>query len=145
MRRNSEPILRQIPRASPPNSNAHSPGNSEQSNQLEGMKLFSRPSPTLFTSQDMVEFPGKPNSLQSPSLEPFVDATMAAEFLSLRPRRILELARKGDIPSHPLGNGRRRVWRFRLSELAHSMAKKTVASSVDPRYGSSHEAVLGSK
>lgn len=50
--------------------------------------------------------------------EPFVDAIQAAEFLSLRPRRVLELARQGAIPGHPLGSGERRVWRFRLSELA---------------------------
>lgn len=75
---------------------------------------------------------GFPNKLVAQSsalstLEPFVDATRASEFLSLRHRHLLELARKGAIPSHPLGNGRRRVWRFRLSELAHSMSNKMVA------------------
>jgi hypothetical protein len=53
--------------------------------------------------------------------EPFVDAVRAAAFLSLRPRRVLELARRGTIPGHPLGNGQRRVWRFRLSELASAV------------------------
>ncbi len=51
-------------------------------------------------------------------IEPFVDANKAAEFLNLRPRRLLELAREGSIPAYPIGNGRRRIWRFRLSELA---------------------------
>jgi hypothetical protein len=51
-------------------------------------------------------------------IEPFVDAKKAAEFLNLRPRRLLELARDGSIPAYPIGNGQRRVWRFRLSELA---------------------------
>jgi hypothetical protein len=50
--------------------------------------------------------------------EPFVDAVRAAEFLSLRPRRILELARAAEIPAHPVGMGKRKQWRFRLSELA---------------------------
>ena len=27
------------------------------------------------------------------------------------------MARQGDVPAHPLGNGQRRVWRFLLSEL----------------------------
>ena len=49
--------------------------------------------------------------------EPFVDQHRAAEFLSLRPRRVLELARARKIPSHPIGDGARKVWRFRLSEL----------------------------
>jgi hypothetical protein len=54
-------------------------------------------------------------------MEPFVDAAKAAEFLNLRPRRVLELARLGAIPAYPLGNGKRRVWRFRLSELASAL------------------------
>ena len=44
-------------------------------------------------------------------LEPFVDGARAAEFLSLKPRRVLELARRGEVPAHPLGHGLRRVWR----------------------------------
>jgi hypothetical protein len=54
--------------------------------------------------------------------EPFVDAHRAAEFLSLRPRRILELARAAQIPAHPVGTGTRKQWRFRLSELAIAVA-----------------------
>jgi hypothetical protein len=59
-------------------------------------------------------------------LEPFVDATKAAEFLQLRPRHVLELARQGLIPAYPIGNGARRVWRFRLSELATSLGAPEV-------------------
>jgi hypothetical protein len=54
--------------------------------------------------------------------EAFVDAVRAAEFLSLKPRRVLELARSGAIPAYPLGSGKRRVWRFRLSELAAALS-----------------------
>lgn len=65
--------------------------------------------------------------------EPFVDAERAGEFLSLRPRRVLELARQGAIPAHPIGAGRRHVWRFRLSELASAVAQnKVFASSATP-------------
>jgi hypothetical protein len=78
-------------------------------------------------------------------IEPFVDVVRAAEFLSVRPRWLMELARAGKIPAHPLGDGKRRVWRFRLSELAHSMGNKVVASESNPSYGSAHKAVLGSK
>ena len=53
--------------------------------------------------------------------EPFVDADTAAEFLHVTRRRILDLARAGEIPAYPLGHGKRRVWRFRLSELACAM------------------------
>jgi excisionase family DNA binding protein len=50
--------------------------------------------------------------------ERFVDADEAAQFLSLTRRRVLDLARSGKLPGHPIGDGSRRVWRFRLSELA---------------------------
>jgi len=55
-------------------------------------------------------------------LERFVDADEACKFLSLTRRRILELARAGKLPGHPLGDGVRRVWRFRLSELAAAVS-----------------------
>ena len=58
--------------------------------------------------------------------EPFVDAEQAGRFLSLRPRRVLELARTGTIPAYPLGDGRRRVWRFRLSELASALCARAL-------------------
>jgi Helix-turn-helix domain len=54
-------------------------------------------------------------------MEPFVDAVSAGEFLNLRPRRVLELARQGAIPAYPLGKGKRRVWRFLRSELASAL------------------------
>jgi hypothetical protein len=58
--------------------------------------------------------------------EPFVDAEEAGRFLSIRPRRALELARKGILPAHPLGEGLRKVWRFRLSELASAVGERRV-------------------
>jgi hypothetical protein len=61
-------------------------------------------------------------------IEPFVDAHAASEFLNLRPRRVLELARRGILPAYPVGEGRRRVWRFRLSELASALRSRRVHS-----------------
>jgi hypothetical protein len=52
------------------------------------------------------------------SLERFVDAEQAARFLFLTRQHVSELARVAKLPGHPIGNGTRRVWRFRLSELA---------------------------
>jgi hypothetical protein len=54
-----------------------------------------------------------------------VDAERAAQFLSVTPRYLLELARKGEFPAHPLGNGTRRIWRFRLSGLATALSGRT--------------------
>ena len=61
--------------------------------------------------------------MTSEALERFVDADEAGKFLSLNRRRILELARAGKLPGHPIGDGARRVWRFRLSELADAVSQ----------------------
>jgi len=58
--------------------------------------------------------------------EPFVDAVAVGDFLQLRPRRVLELARQGVFPAYPLGTGSRRVWRFRLSEVATTLRSSRV-------------------
>jgi hypothetical protein len=64
--------------------------------------------------------------------EPFVDATRAAEFLSIRPRQLLELARANILPGHPIGRGNRRAWRFRLSELAASVTRGVDSGAAVP-------------
>lgn len=51
------------------------------------------------------------------TLEPYVDATCAAEFLSMTRKTLLELARKRQIPAYPIGRGPRKTWKFRISEL----------------------------
>ena len=65
------------------------------------------------------------------ALEGFVDADEAGKFLSLNRRRILELARAGKLPGHPVGDGARRVWRFRLSELADAVSEIWNISDMD--------------
>jgi hypothetical protein len=57
-------------------------------------------------------------------LEPFVDADQAAKFLFLTRRHVLELARAGRLPGHPIGSGARRMWRFRLTELAAAVSAR---------------------
>jgi hypothetical protein len=42
--------------------------------------------------------------------------TSSAEFLSVTCRRALDMARSGHLPAHPTGSGRRRTWRFLLSQ-----------------------------
>ena len=53
-----------------------------------------------------------------PEFESFVDADVAAGFLSVKRKTILDWARAGAIPAHRYGRGRRSVWRFRISEIA---------------------------
>ena len=60
--------------------------------------------------------------------EQFVDGQRAAEFLGLPRKTLLNLARRGSLPAHPIGEGVRHTWRFRLSELASWIESKTVES-----------------
>jgi hypothetical protein len=48
--------------------------------------------------------------------EPFVDEHVVARFLKIAPRRVLEMARDGQLPAHPIGRTRK-TWRFRISEI----------------------------
>ena len=54
-------------------------------------------------------------------LEPYVSAEEAAEFLKTGRLKIIRMARSGFLPAHPLGTGKRRQWRFKLSELDKHM------------------------
>ena len=85
--------------------------------------------------------------MTSEALERFVDADEAATFLSVTRRRILELTRAGNLPGHPIGEGARRVWRFRLSELANALAKNVFTSQNEPAIrkpaGVHHRTALG--
>ena len=60
--------------------------------------------------------------------EPFVSADTAALFLSINRRYLLALARKGMAGAYALGTGARKIWVFRLSELAAA-----VAQNADPQ------------
>ena len=76
--------------------------------------------------------------------ERFVSADEAARFLSVTRRYVLELARSGLRGAYPIGTGtRRKVWVFRLSELAESIVKKETPTPIhktkklcDPAFGS---------
>lgn len=63
-------------------------------------------------------------------LEPFVDPERAAAFLSIPRRTLLGLARRGKIPGHGIpGKGKKKSWRFRLSELDRWMQTEVTSIS----------------
>jgi hypothetical protein len=66
--------------------------------------------------------------------EPYVDAIRAAQYLSMSPKKLLSLARSGDVPAHGIGSTRK-MWRFRLSELEHWMQSE-LTSGKPPRSSS---------
>jgi excisionase family DNA binding protein len=70
-----------------------------------------------------------PTSIASSmALEPFVDAAGAGEFLKLHPATVQRLAREGTLPGHPVTRGKRRKWRFLLSELKDWLSSASVSS-----------------
>ena len=58
------------------------------------------------------------------ALEPYVSPEEAAGFLKTNRLKIIRMARSGALPAHPLGTGKRRQWRFKLSELDNHMQSR---------------------
>ncbi len=55
--------------------------------------------------------------------EPFTETRKAAEFVAIKPARLLDLVRAGKVRAYPVGLGsKRHHWVFRLSELAEDIA-----------------------
>ena len=75
------------------------------------------------------------NEVVTKGIEPFVDGDRAAEFLCVTRRRVLQMARNREIPAHPIGRGKRKIWRFRLNEIAQAMTgnKTAAVKSGSPR------------
>jgi hypothetical protein len=81
----------------------------------DGNETFSA-SATVITATESRRIPVTP--------EPFVSADEAAQFLCVKRRYLLELARRGIAGAYPLGTGdKRKIWVFRLSELADSVVR----------------------
>jgi excisionase family DNA binding protein len=60
--------------------------------------------------------------------EPFVTANEVAEHLKITRRQVLEMARNVLLPAHPVSFGsRRKMWRFKLTEVDQAIASGTPA------------------
>ncbi|MBV8674678.1 MAG: helix-turn-helix domain-containing protein [Acidobacteriaceae bacterium] len=57
-------------------------------------------------------------------VEYFVDAHEIARMLAIDHRTVQQMARDGVIPAYPLGEGTRKTWRFRPSEIHEWMTRK---------------------
>ena len=65
--------------------------------------------------------------------EPFVTAERVAEFLGITRRQVLQMARTGALPAHPISGQKRHIWVFRISEVTgHIAARCTIISSGSP-------------
>jgi hypothetical protein len=66
--------------------------------------------------------------------EPFVSADEAAQFLCVKRRYLLELSRRGIAGAYALGTGgKRKIWVFRLSELAASVVRNETSIPKPPK------------
>jgi len=72
-------------------------------------------------------------------VNPPLDAKQAASILKMNSRTLLHWARRGYVPAHPLGEGKRRIWRFFESELLewiktreNDYARRPSGSSLKP-------------
>ena len=55
---------------------------------------------------------------RNPTQEPFVSADVAAEFLGIKRKMLLDMARMGIPGAYPIGTGKiRKKWIFRISQL----------------------------
>ena len=67
-----------------------------------------------------------PQAARANDPERFVNSAVAANFLSIQRRQLLHLARESKLPAYPIGDGQRRLWRFRLSDLAKAMEERMI-------------------
>jgi excisionase family DNA binding protein len=67
------------------------------------------------TIEDAADCYHEDNEFMTP--EPFVTANEVAGHLKITRRQVLEMARKNHLPAYPLLGSRRKVWRFKLSEV----------------------------
>lgn len=81
----------------------------------DSAETYSAPATTI-TAKESRHIPVTP--------EQFVSADDAAQFLCVKRRYLLELARRGIAGAYALGTGsKRKIWVFRLSELANSVVR----------------------
>jgi excisionase family DNA binding protein len=63
------------------------------------------------------------NTKNCNSMEPYVGPDEAAKFLGITRLKVIRMARAGLLPAHPLGMGKRRQWRYKLSQLDKHMQR----------------------
>ena len=75
------------------------------------------------------EWPSKPvdkvSSIHAATSSRPMTPQDAASFLGLDEKTVTRWARKGYLPGHPMGEGKRKYWRFLKSELSDWLAAKT--------------------
>jgi excisionase family DNA binding protein len=68
------------------------------------------------------------SSTSTPSTRPMTPS-MTAAYLGIDAKNVTRWARLGHLPAHPLGEGKRKFWRFLQQELDQWLSNKTNQSS----------------
>jgi excisionase family DNA binding protein len=68
-------------------------------------------------------------SILRPATQPLTPQA-AAEYLGLDVKTVTRWARMGYLPAHPLGEGKRKFWRFLESELSAWLVARTNRSEL---------------
>jgi excisionase family DNA binding protein len=73
---------------------------------------------------------------------PLLNPDQAAKILQMDRRTLVYWARRGYVPAHPMGEGKRKLWRFVESELLEwvtaqgsNTAKRPPATTIDVAIG----------
>ena len=61
-----------------------------------------------------------------------LDATEAASLIRMDSRTLIRWARLGYVPAHPLGEGKRRLWRFIEAELLEWFQQRSITQRRPP-------------
>jgi excisionase family DNA binding protein len=72
--------------------------------------------------------PMKPTGSSCPAPEAPVSPQAAARYLNMHRKTVLQKARDGTLPAHPIGKNRKR-WHFYLSELDHWLRSQVISGS----------------
>jgi excisionase family DNA binding protein len=72
--------------------------------------------------------PMNPTESSYPAPETPVSPQTAARYLDMHRKTVLQKARDGTLPAHPVGKNRKR-WHFYLSELDHWLRSQVISGS----------------
>ena len=62
--------------------------------------------------------PARVSAISDPRFEPLIDTEQAAALLSIHPKTLQRMARRGEVRGYQLG----KLWRFRASDLVKSVS-----------------------
>lgn len=72
---------------------------------------------------------------------PLLNPAQAAKVLQMDHRTLIYWARRGYVPAHPMGEGKRKMWRFVESELVEWVKEQRNGSPIRPQAATMETAI----